>query len=336
MVELLKPERRTGNPRILIVDGDESVRRVVARLLGPLCDTIIQASSAEQALEMVREAPPDLVVLDVDLPGQTGHEVLEAIRANADLRLVPVVMISGEASREDRLRAIRAGVTDFIAKPFDAEELVVRIGWLVHLKAFTDTLEEPHRVLVTLAHTVDARDAYTAGHSERVSMYAGVLAQQVGLEEQEVATIRQGSLLHDLGKIAVSDRVLFKPGKLTSEEFAEIQRHPVVGYEILEPMKTLVEALTIVRSHHERLDGSGYPDGLLGAEIPRRVRIATVADVYDGLTSLRPYRQAYSSAKALEIMRDEARKRWLDAGLVDEFRKTLEVLARPCLSPTAT
>ena len=326
---------RASQCRILVVDDEASVRRLLVRILTPLCGCLDQAGSAPEALDLVRANPPDLVVLDVHLPGASGHTVLQEIRADGELRLIPVVMVSGEATREERLEAIRCGVTDFLAKPFDAEELTTRVRWLMELKSFTDTLEEAHKVIVALARTVDARDPYTAGHSQRVSLYAGLLAERLGLPAEDVATVRQGSLFHDLGKIAVRDRVLLKPGRLTPAEFAEMQRHPAVGHDLLAPMKTLARAMPIVLHHHERLDGSGYPDGVSGDQIPTMVRIVTLADVYDGLTSLRPYREPFASGEALDELEAEGRRGWVDSALVEEFREAIEVLPRPALTPTA-
>lgn len=333
MTELRRSE--ATSPRILVVDDDESVRRLMGRLLEPLGGVVDEAGSAEQALERLREVAPDLVVLDVHLPGRSGHAVLDAIRSSAELRLVPVIMVSGEATREERLEAIRAGVTDFVAKPFDAEEFVVRVRWLTQLKAFTDTLEEAHRVIVALARTVDARDPCTAGHSQRVSIYAAMLAEHLGFGADAVAVVRQGSLVHDLGKIAVRDRVLFKPSALDVEEFAEMKRHPVVGRELLEPIKSLARALPIVERHHEKLDGSGYPAGLARDEIDPFVRIVTVADIYDGLTSLRPYRDPYSGDDALAWLEADARRGQLDREVVSAFRASLGKFQHPALAPTA-
>jgi putative two-component system response regulator len=321
--------------RVLVVDDDPAVRRLLVRMLSAECDSIEQATSADEALDRVRGTPPDLIVLDVHLAGSSGLTVLRTIRDSADHKLIPVVVISGDASRAERLEAIRSGATDFIAKPFDAEELTTRVAWLMKLKAFTDTLEEAHRVIVALARTVDARDPYTAGHSERVSWYAVLLAERIGLPASEVLALRHGCLFHDLGKIAVRDRVLLKTGRLTPEERAEMRRHPVIGAELLAPMKTLAPARSIVLHHHERLDGSGYPAGLAGDAIPRRVRIVTLADVYDGLTSQRTYRAPYSSAEALAEMRREAARGWLDRDLLDAFRDVLERLPHAALTPTA-
>lgn len=321
--------------RALVVDDDPAVRRLLGRMLAGTCDEIAEAASAGEALEQLTRRLPDLVVLDVHLDGSSGLTVLQRIRECTEHRLIPVIVISGQATRAERLEAIRSGATDFLAKPFDAEELTTRVQWLMKLKAFTDTLEEAHRVIVALARTVDARDPYTAGHSERVATYAGLLAERVGLREEEVTAVRQACLFHDLGKIAVRDRVLLKPGRLTDEEFAEMKRHPVVGAELLAPMKTLSPAISIVLHHHERPDGSGYPDGLAGDAIPLPVRIVTIADVYDGLTSQRSYRDPHSSEDALDEMEREAARGWLDGGLLKEFRAVVASLPQPALTPTA-
>ena len=319
---------RLAGPRILVVDDDPQIRAFLSRLLGRFSGPVVLAASAEEALDALREAPPDLVLLDIELPGRNGHVVLNEIRSNADRRLIPVVILSGTASREDKLLALRAGATDFLAKPFDAEELTTRLAALLQLKAFTDTLEEAEKVIVALARTIDARDPYTAGHSERVSIYAGALGRQIGLPEPELTALRQGCLFHDLGKIAVRDEVLLKPGPLTSEEYEEMKLHPIVGRDLLEPMKTLSRALPVVYHHHERCDGSGYPDGLTRDSIPLIARAAAVADVFDGMTSDRPYRDALTGKETLEQLEKEARQGLWDRSLVDEFRGVMESLPR--------
>ena len=196
--------------RLLVVDDDAQIRQVLVRLLEPLAVIVEEAASAEEALELLKGVPPDLVLLDVHLPGRQGHAVLEEIRSHDALD-------GRAATRVDRLRAIRDGVTDFIHKPFDTEELLTRVQALLRVKAVTDTLEDAERVIVALARTIDARDPQTAGHSGRVSHYAGMLGERVGLPAQDLMALRQGCLFHDLGKIGVRDEVLFKPGRLTPE-----------------------------------------------------------------------------------------------------------------------
>ena len=315
-------------PRILVVDDDPQIRGVLLRLLSRFKGSVVQAASAEEALAALRETPPDLVLLDIGLPGRNGHVVLGEIRASADLRLVPVVILSAAGSRDDKLRALRGGATDFLAKPFDAEELTTRLQSLLQLKAFTDTLEEAEKVIVALARTIDARDPYTAGHSERVSIYAGALGRQIGMPEAELTALRQGCLFHDLGKIAIRDEVLLKPGPLTPEEYEEMKRHTVLGRDLLQPMKTLARALPVVYHHHERFDGSGYPEGLSGETIPRIARAAAIADAFDGMTSDRPYRDGLFGREALDALENETRAGLWDQALVEEFRGVMETLPR--------
>ncbi len=319
---------RVSGPRLLVVDDDPQIRGVLVRLLSRFGGSVVEAATAEEGLEELRGAPPDLVLLDIHLPDRKGHVVLSEIRARADLRLVPVVILSGAANREDRLHAIREGATDFIAKPFDSEELTARLRSLLQLKSFTDTLEEAEKVIVALAQTIDARDPYTAGHSERVSIYAGALGVQLGLPEADLTALRQGCLFHDLGKIAIRDEVLLKPGPLTPAEYEEMKRHPVLGRDLLQPMKTLAGSLPVVHYHHERFDGSGYPDGLSGDSIPLIARAASIADVFDGMTTDRPYRDGLPGRDALDQMDEEARAGLWDHALVDVFRGVMEALPR--------
>jgi putative two-component system response regulator len=311
---------------VLVIDDDEQIRGLIVRLLGPMGHVLKEAASAEEGLERLREEPPDLVLLDMQLPGRSGHEVLEEIRADPRTRLIPVVMITGAATHERKLKAIEAGVTDFLDKPFSPEELVARVRALLELKLVTDALEDAEQVIIALARTIDARDRYTYGHSARVSLYAGLLGERLGLDRRVLATVRQGALFHDFGKIAIRDAVLLKPGKLTADEYAEIKRHPREGRDMLQNMKTLALAMPVVYHHHERMDGSGYPDGLSGHSIPIAARVTTIADVFDALTTARVYRVALSREESLGIMAEEVRKGWWDGRLLDEFRGVLTTL----------
>jgi cyclic di-GMP phosphodiesterase len=310
--------------KLLVVDDDEQVRHLLVRLLTPMGYRVEEAVSAEEALERIRSVPPDLVLLDVQLPGRSGHDVLAEIRSEPRTRLMPVVMLTGAATREEKLRAIHAGVTDFIVKPFSPEELMARVRALVQLKFFTDALEDAERVIIALAKMIDARDPYTAGHSERVSLYSGLLGERIGLQGGEFAAVQRGGLFHDLGKIATRDAVLLKPGRLTPEEYEEIKRHPVDGRNLIRHMKTMEFALQVVYHHHEKIDGSGYPDGISGDTIPVTARVTTIADIFDALTTARVYRQALSREEALRIMQEEVAKGWWDGRLLDEFRGVLE------------
>jgi putative two-component system response regulator len=311
---------------VLVVDDEAQIRGLLVALLKPQGYVVQTAASAEEAQERLKTLRPDVILLDLHLPGKSGQDVLAQLRADPVTRLLPIIMITGEATGEDRLRAIAGGVTDFVAKPFASEELLVRVKSLVQLKRFTDALEHAEHVIVALARTIDARDAYTAQHSERVSVYAGRLGAKIRLTGLELEAVKRGGLFHDIGKIAIRDAVLLKPSRLTPEEFAEIRKHPVVGRDLLSGMKTLAFALDVVHAHHERLDGSGYPDGLSGESIPLTARVTTIADIFDALTTARVYRAALTRAEALEIMTQEARRGWWDTRLLDTFRSVLEGL----------
>lgn len=311
-----------GTPaaRIVIVDDDPQVRKLLRTLLKSRGYGVEEFGTAEQALERIRTDPPDLVFLDLQLPDQSGHSVLEKIRANPATRLLPVVMLTGFATSEQKVRAYELGVTDFLAKPFSADELLPRVRSLVLLKLFADEYEHAEHMIVTLARTIDARDPYTAGHSARVAEYAELVARRMDFDGSILLELRRGALFHDLGKIAVPDAVLLKPGPLTVEERNIMQRHPMVGTELLAPMRTMLKTIPIVRFHHEKLDGSGYPDGLSGTNVPLSVRIVTVADVFDALTTKRVYRAALSREAAYEIMEDEIRLGWWDGEVLAELK----------------
>ena len=309
-----------GSARIFVVDDDGEIRGLLKTLLVAAGYDVVEFALAATALEAIRAEPPDLLLLDIDLPDRSGHEVLEEVRADPATRLLPVVMLTGQATRESKLRAIRQGVTDFLAKPFSPEELVPRVRSLVMLKQFADEHEHTERVILTLARTIDARDPYTAGHSGRVAEYADRIAARMGLDSVARLEMRRGALFHDLGKIVVPDLILRKPDALTADERAVIEQHPVVGQELLAPMRTMRKTLPIVYSHHEKLDGSGYPDGISGSAIPTAVRIVTVSDVFDALTTDRAYRAALTTGTAFEILDEGVTKGWWDRDVVEGLR----------------
>ena len=314
--------------RILIVDDDEQVRGYLRRLLARSGYGVEESATAGEALVRVRLDPPDLVLLDLHLPDRSGHDVLEEIRAEPATRLLPVVMLTGNASPAEKIRAQAEGVTDFISKPFSPEELMPRVRALVMLKQFADEHEHAEHVILMLAKTIDARDPYTAGHSGRVAEYADRVAARMGLDAAARSDMRRGALFHDLGKIVIPDAILRKPGALTPAERAVIEEHPTVGHELLLPMKTMRKTLPIVYHHHERLDGSGYPEGASGAAIPMSVRIVTIADIFDALTTDRAYRGALTLETAFEILQDGVTRGWWDSDAVDELRGVVDEQGR--------
>ncbi len=322
------PATDVTSVRILVVDDDDQVRSYLRRLLARSGYEVEESATAEEAIERVRTSPPDLVLLDLQLPDRSGIEVLQEIRNEPSTRLLPVVMLTGMASPAEKIRAQAEGVTDFIAKPFSPEELIPRVRALVMLKQFADEHEHAEHVILTLAKTIDARDPYTAGHSGRVAEYSDRVAARMGLDAAARSDMRRGALFHDLGKIVIPDAVLRKPGALSPEERAIIEEHPTVGHELLLPMKTMRKTLPVVYHHHERLDGSGYPEGISGNAIPMTVRIVTIADIFDALTTDRAYRNALSLATAFEILRDGVLRGWWDRDAVEELCGTVEAQGR--------
>jgi putative two-component system response regulator len=317
-------QEESYSARILVIDDDEQVRGFLRRFLTRAGYAVEESGTAGEGLEQIRRDPPDLVLLDLRLPDRSGHEVLESIRSDPATRLLPVVIVTGHATSAEKLRAAAEGVTDFLEKPLVPDELLPRVRTLVTLKLFADEHEHAERVILTLARTIDARDPFTAGHSGRVAEYANRVATRMGLPATALTDMRRGALFHDLGKIVIPDAVLRKPGALTPEERTIVEEHPSVGYDLLSPMRTMRKALPVVHHHHERLDGSGYPEGLSGSAIPITVRIVTVADVFDALATDRAHRGAMSESTAFEILRDGVQRGWWDGNVVDELRGSVD------------
>jgi putative two-component system response regulator len=228
-------------------------------------------------------------------------------------------MITGLSDREDKIRGIEAGADEFLNKPIFPEELFARVKSLIKLKEFTDELESAEDVLCTLGLSVEARDPYTEGHCERLARYAQELGRHLGLDEESLTALRRGGYLHDLGKITVPDEILKKGADLSAAEWEIMKQHPITGELICRPLKSLRDVLPIIRSHHEHWNGTGYPDRLRGDDIPLLARILTVVDVYDALTTERPYKNAVSHDEAARVMRREAEAGLWDATLVREF-----------------
>ena len=317
-------QEETPSARILVIDDDEQIRGFLRRLLTRAGYAVEEGGTAEEGLEQIRSDPPDLVLLDLRLPDRSGHDVLEFIRSDPTTRLLPVMIVTGHATNSEKLRAQAGGVTDFLEKPLSPTELLPRVQTLVTLKLFADEHEHAEHVILTLARTIDARDPYTAGHSGRVAEYANRIARRMGLAAAALTDMRRGALFHDLGKIVIPDAVLRKHGALTPDERTIVEEHPSVGYDLLSPMRTMRKALPVVHHHHERLDGSGYPEGLSGSAIPVTVRIVTVADVFDALTTDRAHRGAMTEAKAFEILQDGVQRGWWDADVVEELRGVVD------------
>ena len=277
---------------ILVVDDEPANRELMIELLEPQGHKIVTAVDGQEALEEFARNQPDLVLLDIMMPRVDGVEVCRRLKKNPESRLTPVVLVTALSAREDRVRGIEAGADDFLNKPVDRIELLARVRSLLNLKAYTDELERAELVLFALARSIEGKDPYTGGHCERLSDYSERLGRRIGLPEEQITALRRGGIVHDIGKVAVPDAILLKPGKLTPEEWKIMRQHPAVGESICAPLKSFRLVLPIIRHHHEKLDGSGYPDGLKGDQIPLTARIMTVVDIYDALTTERPYHGA--------------------------------------------
>lgn len=306
--------------RILIVDDELSARTALALLLRREGYEVCEASDGPSALAACAAFRPHLVLLDIMMPGMSGFEVCRHIKATPETRLTPVVLITGLSATEDRIQGINSGAEDFLSKPIDVNELLARARSLVRLKLFTDELEHAESVVFTLAHSIEARDPYTRGHCERLANMSARLGEKLGLPEDQIRALRRAGIVHDIGKIAVPDAILLKPGPLSEEETVTMRKHPVVGERICAPLRTFRLVLPIIRHHHERHDGSGYPDGLHNSQIPVTAAVLQLADVYDALTTDRPYRKASPSEMALAIMDEEATRGWWDRELLGAFR----------------
>jgi putative two-component system response regulator len=310
---------RKRAPRILVVEDNADNRQLMRDLLETRGYEIICAENADAAEEALHQHQPDLILLDVMMPGRSGYELCAKLKSDPATRLVPVVIITGLTEREDRVHGIEAGADEFLSKPIYPEELFARVRSLLKLKEFTDELENVENVLFALALSVEARDPYTEGHCDRLSRYSADLGRHLGLDEDSIVALRRGGTLHDLGKIVIPDEILKKGSHLTPEEWKMMRQHPITGENICRPLRSLRKTLPIIRSHHEHWDGSGYPDGLRGEDIPLLARVLQVVDVYDALRTTRPYKPALAHEEAHQTMLREAERGLWDARLVREF-----------------
>lgn len=320
-------------PRILVVDDQEENLDLLEGVLVPRGYRVVRARSGAEALEAVAKELPDLILLDIQMPQPDGLEVCRRLKEDEKTRLIPIVMVTVLGELGNRVQAIEAGADDFVTKPFHRVELEARVRSLLKLKQFTDELESAETVLFTLALTVEAKDPYTEGHCERLAGYTIRLGKRLGLPSEYLTALRRAGFLHDLGKIAIPEAILLKPGPLAPAEWEMMRQHPIIGERICKPLRSLRLTLPAIRHHHERWDGSGYPDGLRGEEIPLTARILQVVDVYDALITDRPYQPALSPAHALEVLLEEADRGWWDPALVKEFVAMIqEDLAAPSAS----
>jgi putative two-component system response regulator len=314
----------TAPARIVVADDLQETLDLLCDHLTGDGHAVFPATDGAEALALVKREVPDLVLTDVQMPSLNGFELCRRIKADPVTRLIPVVLVTGLADRAARLDGINAGADEFLSKPVNATELQARVRSLVRLKRFTDDLDSAESIILSLAMTVEARDQYTSGHCERMAAYAAALGTHLGLPPEEVAALRRGGYLHDVGKIGIPDAILLKPARLTSEETVRMKDHATIGDSLCGGLRLLKLVRPIVRHHHERLDGSGYPDGLRGDDIPLLAQIMGIVDVFDALSTSRPYRPALTRAAACAELQREVQEGWRRRDLVHEFIELCE------------
>jgi putative two-component system response regulator len=316
-------ERRSGT-RVLVADDEHAIAELLRRILEREGHTVKAVADGLAAVEGLSEFKPHLVLLDVNMPGMTGIEVCRHIKQDPAHRLTPVVLITGMAQREKRIEGLEAGADDFLSKPVDVQELLARVRTLVRMKRYTDDLDSAASLIIAMALLVEARDGNTEGHCHRMANYATALGRALNLGEEDLQALHRGGFLHDIGMLAVPDAVLRKSGPLDPEEFELMKSHTTVGDSLCGTLRSLEAVRPIIRHHHERYDGSGYPDGLKGDEIPLVAQIIGLVDVYDAVTTRRPYQGPHTANEAIDILRGQVVRGWRREDLVDAFADLVE------------
>ncbi|HEU5363386.1 MAG TPA: HD domain-containing phosphohydrolase [Gaiellaceae bacterium] len=311
--------------RILVIDDEPVVRMLVAEILEAAGHDVVVAESAEQALAIFEAEELELVVSDVVMPGLSGLELLGTVRAQR--ASLPVILITGAGTYETLSQALTRGAAGLVTKPFSHAELQSAVAEALE-RASRSREELRERLLAptlasALANAIEARDSYLHGHCERLASLAVRIAEELGLDHDEIETLRLGAILHDVGKIGIPDRVLLKPGPLDEEERRIVETHPEIGDKLLEPLDLLAGARPIVRHHHERWDGNGYPDRLGGQTIPLAARIVAVADSVEVMSSRQLYRKPLTPESIVEELRNERGRQW-DPAIVDVALQLIE------------
>jgi putative two-component system response regulator len=317
-------EHVAGIQTILLVDPAEINRRLLKAILKTSKYRILEAARPLSALTILENEKVDVVMVDLSIPEMSAHEFCLMLKNHPRTQLIPIIMTTSYLNAENEIAGIDSGADDFLVKPLRPDLVRARVRSMLRTKTLTDSLEQAETILFALAQSVEHRDPSTGMHCERLAAYSLSLGQALGLSKQDQQALHRGGYLHDIGKITVPDAILFKPGHLAEADWEIMRQHTIRGEEICRPLNSLALVLPIIRSHHEHWDGSGYPDGLRGEQIPLLARILQVADVYDALTTARPYKPAYSHAQAIEILRNEAERGWRDPELVQLFAHSFD------------
>lgn len=322
---VINGEYMLSRHRLLVVDDEAMNRALLEAILRTQSRyELYLASDGEEATRIAKMGEIDLILLDTSLPGRDGYQVCRTLKTATATQRIPVILLADQASSADRSKGLQAGAEDVLSKPFHRAELLLRVGAQLRIKSLHDQLDEVELVILALSRVMEARDQYTQAHTERVAEYAVAIGNEIGLSEEDRRTLYRAALLHDIGKVGISELILNKPGALTAEEQRVLRQQTVLSAEICAPMRSSPQILPIIRHHHEHINGSGYPDHLVGEQIPLGARILAIADAYDAMTSQRPYRAALSPAKARSMLQAGAGQQW-DAHLVEIF---IGVLAR--------
>ena len=321
-IELLESQQpHAGRDGYVVVAVDDS--EIALATIEAMVETdgyeFHSAMDATKALDLIRRIGPDVVLMDVVMPDVNGFELCRQLKADESTRMTPVVLVTGLDSKHDRIRGIEAGCDDFMVKPFDQIELRARIRSLAQTKRLNENLDNAVAVLDSLARVVEARDETTGDHCDRLIRLANAFGTYLGLPRSDVWALARGGVLHDVGKVGIPDDILLKKGRLTESEWEIMRSHPVIGAELLAPLRTMSRVVPIVRHHHERWDGGGYPDGLAQEKIPLLARVFQLLDAFDALTSERPYKVAFTVQESLEILSKEREEGKWDPLLLDRF-----------------
>jgi putative two-component system response regulator len=312
-----------GKALILLVHPSETGSRSIAAALHGLHHDLRQVASAEEAIEVILRNRVDLVLIDLTFSESAGLDLCRLLKSHRPTQFLPVYVIGSCNDLEDEIRALEAGADEFLARPLMRRALQARVQASLRFRDMLESLDDAETVLINLAQAVEDRDPELGQHCHRLALMAAAMGLTLGLPADDIVTLQWSGYLHDIGKVALPDRILLKPGPLNREEWETMKTHAERGERICRGMKSLQSILPIIRHHHERWDGSGYPDGLRGEEIPLLARILQLADIYDALITARPYKAAMNPEQALATIRMEAAKGWLDERLVELFADLL-------------
>ena len=319
--------------KVLIVDDERFHRMLLREVLENLACEVIDACDGEEALQIIQTTDVDIVLLDHTMPGISGYEVCQRIRGELDMPLLPVIMVTGNSSVEHQKACLDAGATDFISKPYNPTVLRARVNAALQHKRLLNNLDNAENILFTLAYMVEARDKSTGDHCKRLGHISSVFGRKLGVSSDELESLRRGSVLHDIGKLAVPDSILLKQGPLSRTEWEHMRQHTVIGAELCSQLPSMNGASTIIRHHHEKWNGSGYPDKLSGTNIPFLARLFQIIDIYDALNNERPYKRAFTTDEIIDVLEKETEAGCCDPEMapifIDLIKRSPQELAGP-------